>query len=319
MNQQADMQRNSTRVVPMNNPYATKPKESAPVQGMGPQSQRQNSLQERTYKLASNTKKRKGGQLTLFGETAFDPSKDCPVCKGRLAGRDVHRSHDPCCTNNRRTQGITSVTTLQQLKEDKRLEQLYKKPLTESEKGSWRYSTKEAGEKFFARRTNIWRPEKTITNNPPPMTTPTEGDKIPIEPPNAEDMCSWVTTKVNDPKFIKKEEKNTAPLAMLAFASWVMEKIVNKGLISSYFDGMAITVPPADKTFNSPHYHSIVGSKLLLVDWEKTFGLIVSCPACHQPRERANEVFKEQATLPNLRIERPSNVVHGDATQVSRL
>lgn len=56
---------------------------------MGPQSQRRLTLQERTQKLqsmATNTgrAKRKGGQSAIGGGIAFDPRKDCEICKPEL-------------------------------------------------------------------------------------------------------------------------------------------------------------------------------------------------------------------------------------------
>ena len=117
---------------PIVNPYAkqrpTVPQNSA----MGPQSQRRLSLQERTHSLQrnntgySNNKKRKGDQLTLTGEVAFDPIKDCPICKARHIGySEPHRGHHPLCWNNKRTKGITSLVTLASNKESKQLKALF--------------------------------------------------------------------------------------------------------------------------------------------------------------------------------------------------
>ena len=146
------------------NPYA-KPKATAAaavaatgkenggpqVNKMGPQSQRRLSLKERTYQMkgnANNKKKKKGGQQTLFGEVAFEPEKDCEVCKARLWGRNVHRSHHELCTNNRNKRG-QSAATLSLQKEEKRLKVLFSTPLTEAEKCSGQYLTKEATEAYF--------------------------------------------------------------------------------------------------------------------------------------------------------------------------
>jgi len=71
------------------NPYA-KPWSIRPQndENMGPQSQRRLTLIKRTNQLKASTsfKKRKGGQLTLTGEAAFEPVKDCPICKARHIG-----------------------------------------------------------------------------------------------------------------------------------------------------------------------------------------------------------------------------------------
>ena len=114
------------------NPYA---RTSAGAQ-MGPQSQRRLTLQDRMHQLQadSHKTKRKAGQLTLFGERAFDPSKDCVVCKARLAGRMSHKGHHRLCPINRRTRGVVSTVTLEQNKIDKALQKHFQTPLTPEER-----------------------------------------------------------------------------------------------------------------------------------------------------------------------------------------
>ena len=62
---------------------------------------------------------------------------------------------------------------------------------------------------------------------------------------------------------------------MLALAMVVVDEIVRKKLESLYFNGLPFTVPHYNHA--GPQYHSIMGQKLLLVDWMKTHGLS-SCP-----------------------------------------
>ena len=82
--------------------------------GMGPQSQRRISMEKRTHNMQSANKgyqKKKTktvGQLTIFGDIAFDATKHCVVCKARAAGRDSHKPHHPRCPGNRKTRGVTS-------------------------------------------------------------------------------------------------------------------------------------------------------------------------------------------------------------------
>jgi len=97
-----------------------------------------------------------------------------------------------------------------------------------------------------------------------------------------DDLCDAVSAKVKDEAFRKEHEKNRAPLAMVAFAGLVVERIVrpNNGImIKKYFQGLTMEVPPS-LACSDPHYHSIIGQKLLLVDWKKMFNLQIPCPSC---------------------------------------
>ena len=145
---------------------------------MGPQSQRRLTLQQQTNQLAQNSKKRKKGeQLTLNRDVAFDPYKDCVRCIAKLNGKDSHKGHDKCCWNNKCTKGVVSQTTLASEAESKRLACLFSTPLTAEERGSWRHSTKEAREIFFQRRPTPQSKEKqapmTTTPSPLPLTPET--------------------------------------------------------------------------------------------------------------------------------------------------
>jgi hypothetical protein len=106
--------------------YAPKAVPPPRVEEMGNQSQRRQSLQQRTYALAASNNhntKRKTGQLTLQGDVAFDPLKHCVVCKAKSANLDPpHRGHHPLCWNNKRTKGITSKTTLAEMEREKELQ-----------------------------------------------------------------------------------------------------------------------------------------------------------------------------------------------------
>jgi len=270
---------------------------------MGPQSQNRMSLESRTHQIQANShKKRKSGQqLTLFGGTAFDPDSDCEVCKGRLAGRTVHRTHHKLCPNNRRTKGITSEATLQQIKIDESLKKHFNMPLTEAEKGSSWHITKEAGEAFFAVRnppTNIAK----IVAATKATTTTTKPTFL------VENFCKEVMCKLNHQPVVDSHANHWAPLAMLAFASVVVEKIIrDKTLIYEYFKNLAMHVPPTKDMHDNPHYHSIVGQKLLLVDWIKLHGLDIKCPDCHGANlvnDRTN-FSKNKLLFPIFGIEGP--------------
>jgi len=106
------------------------------------------------------------------------------------------------------------------------------------------------------------------------MDEPTEVD---IE------FCEGVTAKIKEPSFQMEHKGSRAPLAMLAFAGIVVEKIIrgrNDNLLHKYFDGMTITVPPSKEVMMAPHYHSLVGQQLLYVDWKRMFNIEVNCPRC---------------------------------------
>ena len=52
---------------------------------------------------------------------------------------------------------------------------------------------------------------------------------------------------------------------MKAFARVVYEKIINKKKWD-VFDGLTLTIPPSEDMYDYPHYHAVVGQKLLLVE-----------------------------------------------------
>jgi len=207
----------------------------------------------------SNKKKRKAGQqLALFGDTAFDPDSDCEVCKGRLGGRTVHQAHHKLCPNNRRTKGIASEATLQQMKIDESFKKHFNTPLPLEERASSRHLTKEAGQAFLPTRnppTNIAKSLKSTTTMEPTKTT---GEFL------AESFCREVMTKLNNKPFVEAHANGRAPLAMLAFAAVVAENIVrDKEKIFECFQDLTLQVPPCKDMHDNPCYDSIVGQKLL--------------------------------------------------------
>lgn len=261
---------------PIRNPHSRCPTD-APTAGtgqeMGPQSQRRLTSQERTHKLsASANKKRKTGQLTLLGEAAFDPLEDCVVCKARaFQFKNIpHRGHHKLCPNNRRTRGVTSTTALKQAEIDKALKQHFKSPSPPAAKVDWRHSTVQAGAEFFAPR--VTATSKKEFASPTKMTSQSQPSADSISP---EDFCKAVTERLKDASFVTEHANEKHPLAMAALAGFVNEKIIRSKKIRQHFQGIAFTVPGTtdDSVHGSPHHHSIVGQKLLLVDWVRTFGL----------------------------------------------
>ena len=265
-------------VRPLSNPYARARPFGPLINRMGRQSQQRVSNTKRAFQLAQYTSKKKprqGGQLTLQGEAAFEPEKDCRVCKAQAlarAGCSVRipkRSHHPLCARNTTTKGkgIISQQNILISKEEARLKDLFSKPLAAHEKGSWKHATPEAGVSFFAARKKK-EPTPTATTKATPML-------------QRVDFCGAVSDMVEDSSFQAKHKAKNAPLAMVAFASEVVEKVVhnNKDVFDYYFNGgLSITVPDSPNAHNNPHYHSIVGQKLFLVDWRKTCGISPACP-----------------------------------------
>jgi len=240
---------------PIINPYRKVASKAATGIQMGPQSQQRNTLSERTYKLAasapnSNRKRKKGDQLTLFGGQAFEPDQDCVVCKAKLSGRSVRRSHHPLCYNNSRTKGITSATTLKQQQIDKQQKQHFTASLNESEKYSSRNITKEAATAFFA-------PTKSLKIAPMTTTTPINsdfgvGDSKIADVFLPEELCRAVTAKTLDIEFRKQISKTKAPVAVVAAAKIVAEEIINKNKYNHQFDGITMTIPASKNMYSSP-------------------------------------------------------------------
>jgi hypothetical protein len=248
----------------MPNPYATGGPVAAINLEMGRQSQQRNSLQKRTYKLAASNsfpKRKKGDQETLFGEVAFSSEKDCVVCKARSVAllvpqtRIPKRSHHPLCIKNTKTKGKGELSSLGKasLEDDKRYKALTA-PIRAEERGSWKHSTREAGENFF----QPWKTNKQVMS----AAATTRQQATTITP---ERIARLVTEQLKNDDFRQKHESKEAPIAIIAFAKIVMDNIVNVNLHGLFFDGLTMTVPDAATTMD-PYYHSIIGQKLLLVD-----------------------------------------------------
>ena len=244
---------------------------------MGPQSQKRLTLHERTHHMQSQShrKKQRGGQQTLFGDRAFDPLKDCDVCKGKLGGRSVHRAHHKLCWNKRGS-AVRSQSTLDMQAGDKRLQVLFSTPLTEAEKCSGKHLTEEAGAAFFAARKPTAGPSVSVATTTT-RTTATEilasvamTDSLVA----ADDLCGGVTEILQDPSFLEVHKCSRAPLPMLAFAKTAVEKVVRPKDVDLHacFNGTTMTVPATNNAVMGPQCHSAAGQKLLHIDWQKMCG-----------------------------------------------
>jgi len=258
---------------------------------MGPQSQQRLTLQQRKHQMQSNSnRKKKRGQQTLFGDKAFDPLEDCEVCRAKQYGRIVHRGHHKLCTNNRRK----PAQQVSLAREEKRLKTLFAAPLAESEKCSGRYITAEAGRAFFAPRLvdDPGKTTTTITNTAAVMETSTT-----TSPVKTVDLYTEVATIIKDAAFLEGHKSCRAPLAMVAFAKVVVEKIIRNAQvdIGNYFKGMTITVPDVPQLM-IPSYHAIVGQKLIYMDWQRMHGITSIAQ-----RAKTTICSMEEATSPKTR------------------
>jgi len=222
----------------------------------------------------NNKKKTKGGQLTLEGRAAFNPQKDCVVCRARYlativqGARIPNRAHHVLCSRNKTTKGlgVVSEQNLATTVEDRRLKELFERPLTMEEKASSKHCTAAAAQTFFAPRKKPATTSQPKDDEAQELTT-----KIPI------DFFDGVSNRVADASFREKHKAKSAPLAMVAFAGIVVEQIVKSTEFLKYFTGITMAVPPSKAAFNNPHYHSIIGQQLLYVDWNHC-GIAISCP-----------------------------------------
>ena len=269
---------------PVVNPCVKRPPLVPHNGNMGRQSQQRISNTKRKYLLASTKsfpKKKKGGQQTLFGASAFDSSVDCDLCKAqeikkyRPEHRIPHRPHHELCVKNKATLGQGQITNQQREinKEQQHLQKLHSTPLADDEKARGKFVNKEACDRFF----NPQQKEKRA-----PSTAPSPEATMEKESVNFRHAVSVLTA---DPSFCEKHKNKGAPLAMLAFATVAMKHVIHsKGpLNTKCFHGISMTVPPAEDGCVNPCCESTVGQKLLFVDWIRVYGINVSCPDanCH--------------------------------------
>ena len=283
---------------PLVNPYAKGQRpQSHNNKIMGRQSQQRVSNTKRAFQLARCTKKKfkSGDQSTLMGGVAFLPERDCVVCKAQALARFTpnyrvpKRAHHELCVKNKRTKGKGAVSAFMETcySEEKRLHTLFNTPLEPAEKGSAAHTTKAAVASFFKPKC-----EKEITRaGAPPSSSISESAATTIN------FVDAVSTMTADPEFREKCKNKSAPLAMLAFATVVVDEVVRKGMVSTFFEELSMTVPFS--AVAGPQYHSIVGQKLYLVDWAKTYALQCPCvdPCCSGMMVNDRTNFSKNKTL----------------------
>ena len=242
-------------------------------------------------------KKKKDDQTTLCGTVAFNPITDCPVCKAQspiwqgCPAAVPHRSHHPLCNKNSKSkgQGVMSQQQLNIAAEATRLKNLFSAPLKPHEKGSREHTTKESIAMFF-------KPKQTTTTKlkDPPTILASEATRRSV---TAKVLCDAVATLTSDAAFCNKHKAKGAPIAMMALAR-VVTKTFDRKDFENYFEGTTMTVPPCYDN-NNPYCHSIVGQKLLCIDWKKTHGVDAPCPdkCCHGHLDNDRTNFSKNQTL----------------------
>jgi len=286
------------------NPHAkSRPPAAHNEAAMGRQSQQRISNQhKRKFKLCSNNNKRSkkaGDQLTLDSDIAFDSERDCKICRAKSIKKFFpsytvpKRAHHPCCIHNKNTGGSGPLTSqaMANVDDAKRYKALTA-PIQPAERHSGKHATKAAGVAFFTPK-----PVAMVQKKPPPPL-PTLLPKEPQAVLTPNQLCDAVMKRVEDVNFCEKHKAKGAPLAMLALAETMVERIIRAKDIMKYFNGLTLTVPNCEKACNNPHYHSIVSQKLMLVDWAMQ-ELELSCPAdtCDGVLKNTRTNFSKNKTL----------------------
>ena len=230
-------------------------------EGMGPQSQTRVNQIVRAGRLAqhsSSNKRQKTGGATK----EFIPLRDCLTCKNKEERRldpsvaEYKKGHHDRCPNAPKNR---------------------KKALDNEPEFSYKYLPKKgegpaASAAFFGGRRKASK-GTTVQRN---MAVP---DAVQSKA-SGKTFCEGVNAMLQDQHWCRDiKKKCRAPLAMSAFAKVVEDTIIKKKEWT-YFDGLTITVPACPDMYDSPQYHSIVGQKLLLVDWIRLFGMELDCPHC---------------------------------------
>jgi len=98
------------------------------------------------------------------------------------------------------------------------------------------------------------------------------------------EFCKSISKLMPDSGFSKQHKNKNAPPAMIALAAEVVNNVMrskDKQVFEKCFSGLTMVIPKSDDACNNPHCYSIIGQKLLLVDWSKA-GVSMPCPdACY--------------------------------------
>ena len=231
--------------------------------------------------------KRDKTQVDLKGQPAFVPELHCVRCKAHaqgIRGSDVpHKAHHKQCN-------------LAKSENTKRIEKFYREnakknavPVVFNVK-----PTREMLETFFTAKVVTGGPsaDGLLPGSDPASITgqPSIGLLLASSQPRPSDteetivsLRDVVIEAMESPDFMKayKDIKRNAPLPLVAVAKFIATLPKKNATNYISLHTMELTVPvhrePGQKL--DPHYHSIEGQKILLVDWKVAFpGIELRCP-----------------------------------------
>ena len=258
---------------------------------MGPQSQQRLSLFQRTQQMKGRPRRVGPQQTTLMGGNALNPIFDCIRCAAKFENRTApHRGHHPRCKLNRKTKGVTNQRVIDDAAYLSGLAAKMAAPLLPSEKGQ--------GKNMENMSAEAWQRYFSVQPTYPQQT-------------RKESVASVVTSREHTPSDVQTEllarvksvkGNLRAPNTIQALAEYVtktcLERKRNIGPLKHFFTGMTFTVPPCSEN-TSALYHSVVGQKLLVVDWELFFPkLTLCCPHCNKGKlKRGRSTFSHNNTI----------------------
>ena len=281
---------------------------------MGPQSQRRQSLNQRGRHANPRAKKKtKTAQTTIVGDNAFDPIVDCIICKAKASGLTPRkRAHHPLCKRNIKTRGLVG-----QAAEDARAAEALRArmsaPVQPHERMNIR-PTQEDGDIFFRFRETT----RTATATMAPATTqqqqPQQPQPQPQQQPQVEqqhkqqtEQPNTATNPVATPEDIAGAycevvgSKNSAPLGVYRFSLVVFDELKKTpktlARLDPYFQGIVATIPSCETSVDAT-YHSVVGQKLYVVDWQRFYpSLELLCPICKGQLKQTRTNFSNKRSL----------------------
>ena len=175
--------------------------------------------------------------------------------------------------------------------------------MTEAETCCGQHLTKDAVEAYFKPR-EAYVAKTKITSSTTTTTTTIEmmemeKSSTTLTPTvTADELCKQVTALFENAEFVEAHKLSRAPMAMLAFTKVVVDVVINNKQVDTgkYFNGITMTVPDTHKLM-SPTYHSIVGQKLLHVDWHTMYGINAACPCCGKAFKKERSHFSKNKIL----------------------
>jgi hypothetical protein len=155
------------------------------------------------------------------------------------------------------------------------------------------------GEVFFTERTNNkTATEKSNVASSPHQPTQQQNMKTEKGNVSAKEIVDGCEKLLCAPPSSSKEP--SAPLGMLAFASFVFERVMKSPAqvnFESLFCEMTMTIPAFHDSANAT-YHSVVGQKLVVVDWKRFYPqLFIPCPTCGGDLKQDRSNFSHNRSL----------------------